>query len=85
MAQTATDRAINDSDIRRAEQSRLGAETSQEPAGWDIEINLPVYWSSNAVQLFGDQSNLSGSPKSDWHVSPDALFRYTYQFDWVKV
>jgi hypothetical protein len=85
MAQTATDRAINDSDIRRAEQSRLGAATSQEPGGWDIEINLPLYWSSNAVQLFGDQSSVAGSPKSDWHVTPDALLRYTYQFDWVKV
>src|SRR6478752_4701074 len=79
-AQIATDRAINDSDIRRTERSRLGAETSQETGGWDIEISLPLYWSSNAVQLFGDQSNVPGSPKADWHVSPDALLRYTYQF-----
>ena len=86
MAQTASDRGgLATAASARAEQSRLGAATSQEPGGWDIEINLPMYWSSNAVQTFGDQTNLAGSPKADWHVSPDALLRYTYQFDWVKV
>jgi hypothetical protein len=85
MAQGAFDRAINDSDIRRAEQTRLGAVTSEEAGGWDIEINLPLSWTSNAVQQFGEQADVVGPPKSDWHVTPDALLRYTYQFDWVKL
>jgi hypothetical protein len=85
MAQNASDRATNDSDIRRAEQARLGALTSQQAGGWDIEINLPFYWTSNAVQTFGEQANVVGPPKADWHVNPDALLRYTYQFDWVKL
>jgi hypothetical protein len=84
MAQIATDRASNNSDIRRL-QDRPSAETNQEHDGWDIEINLPIYWSSNAVQTFGEQSIEAGAPQADWHVSPDVLLRYTHQFDWVKL
>jgi hypothetical protein len=84
-AQIATDRASNSNDIRRTDQTRLGAVTGQEPGGWDLEVNLPIHWSSNAVQTFGEQSVEPGAPQADWHVSPDVLLRYTHQFDWVKL
>jgi hypothetical protein len=85
MAQVATDRASDNRDIRRAEQARLGAATSQDTGGWDLEVNLPLHWSSNAVQTFGEQSVESGTPQADWNVSPDILLRYARQFDWVKL
>ena len=55
-AQIVGDRASDNSDIRGVEQSRLGAATSQESGGWDLEFNLPLHWSSNAVQTFGPES-----------------------------
>lgn len=79
LAQAADRQSRTNVDINAPRQ--VGPEAGQ----WDIEINLPISWSSNAVQAFGEQSAVPGPPKSDWHVTPDVLLRYTYQFDWVRL
>jgi len=79
LAQSAADR-----------QSRtnidINAPRQVAPAGqWDLEINLPINWSSNAVQAFGEQAVVPGPPMSDWHITPDVMLRYAYQFSWVRL
>src|ERR1700722_4762317 len=82
LAQDAGDRQSRTNiDINAPRQAGQGAEAGQ----WDLEINLPISWSSNAVQTFGEQSPELGRPTSDWHVTPDVLLRYTYQSNWVRL
>jgi len=84
-AQTAKDRALNNTEITRGEQGRLGTSRGAERKDWSVELNLPISWSSNAVQEFGEQSILPGPPRADWHVTPDLLVRWSHQFDWVRL
>ncbi|HJS86492.1 MAG TPA: hypothetical protein VJ779_13625 [Acetobacteraceae bacterium] len=79
------ERALIINEITRTQQERLGTRGAAAHKDWDVELNLPLSWSSNAVQEFGEQSIAPGPPKADWHVTPDLLVRWSHQFDWVKL